>query len=57
MNLFYSPFHTFVHKALVMAHQCGHWEQLKCVATFPFKNALGEDQFGLVTVLRRSLES
>jgi glutathione S-transferase len=45
VKLFYSPFYTFVHKVLVMAHQCGHWEQLKCVATFPFKNTLGEDQF------------
>ncbi len=24
MKLFYSPFHTFVHKVLVTAHECGH---------------------------------
>jgi glutathione S-transferase len=45
MKLFYSPFHTFVHKVLVTAHECGHWERLERVPTFPFKNASGEDQF------------
>ena len=44
MKLFYSPFHTFVHKVLVTAHECGHWDDLDRVATFPFKNLLGEDQ-------------
>lgn len=44
MKLFYSPFHTFVHKVLVTAHECGHWGRLERVATFPFKNAEGEDQ-------------
>lgn len=43
MMLFYSPFHTFVHKVLVTAHECGHWEQLERIATFPFKNNEGED--------------
>ena len=43
MKLFYSPFHTFVHKVLVTAHECGHWDQLERVATFPFKNNQGED--------------
>ncbi len=43
MKLFYSPFHTFVHKVLVTAHECGHWERLTRVATFPFKNNQGED--------------
>jgi len=41
--LFYSPFHTFVHKVLVTAHECGHWDQLERIATFPFKNNEGED--------------
>ena len=36
MKLFYSPFHTFVHKVLVTAHECGHWDQLERIATFPF---------------------
>ncbi len=43
MKLFYSPFHTFVHKVLVTAHECGHWDRLERVATFPFKNNQGED--------------
>ena len=43
MKLFYSPFHTFVHKVLVTAHECGHWDQLEFIATFPFKNNQGED--------------
>ena len=44
MQLFYSPFHTFVHKVLVTAHECGHWGDLERIATFPFKNLNGEDQ-------------
>lgn len=44
MILFYSPFHTFVHKVLVTAHECGHWDRLERVPTFPFKNGAGEDQ-------------
>ena len=43
MKLFYSPFHTFVHKVLVTAHECGHWDHLERIATFPFKNNMGED--------------
>lgn len=43
MKLFYSPFHSFVHKVLVTAHECGHWDHLQRVATFPFKNNQGED--------------
>jgi len=37
------PFHTFVHKVLVTAHECGHWDKLERAATFPFKNNAGED--------------
>lgn len=44
MKLFYSPFHTFVHKVLVTAHECGHWDDIDRVPTFPFKNLEGEDQ-------------
>lgn len=44
MKLFYSPFHTFIHKVLVTAHECGLWDDLERVATFPFKNLAGEDQ-------------
>ena len=33
MKLFYSPFHTFVHKVLVTAHECGHWDQLERIAS------------------------
>ena len=43
MILFYSPFHTFIHKVLVTAHECGHWDSLERIATFPFKNNEGED--------------
>ncbi|MEO9467310.1 glutathione S-transferase family protein [Parasphingorhabdus sp.] len=44
MKLFYSPFHTFVHKVLVTAHECGHWDDIDFIPTFPFKNLDGEDQ-------------
>lgn len=44
MKLFYSPFHSFVHKVLVTAHECGHWDDIDFVPTFPFKNLDGEDQ-------------
>ncbi len=44
MKLFYSPFHTFIHKVLVTAHECGHWDDIDFIPTFPFKNLDGEDQ-------------
>ena len=44
MKLFYSPFHTFVHKVLVTAHECGLWDEIDFIATSPFKNLDGEDQ-------------
>ena len=44
MKLFYSPFHTFVHKVLVIAHEAGLWDDITFVATYPFKNRDGEDQ-------------
>jgi glutathione S-transferase len=42
MKLFYSPFHGFIHKVLVCAHETGHWDALTRVATFPFRNFAGE---------------
>ena len=44
MKLFYSPFHTFIHKVLVTAHEAGLWDQLEFVPTYPYKNRAGEDQ-------------
>ncbi len=44
MKLFYSPFHSFIHKILVTAHECGLWDDIDFIATFPFKNLDGEDQ-------------
>ena len=44
MRLFYSPFHTFIHKVLVTAHEAGLWDDITFVATYPFKNSEGEDQ-------------
>jgi glutathione S-transferase len=44
MKLFYSPFHTFVHKALVVAYDAGLWDAMTFVPTYPFKNRNGEDQ-------------
>ena len=44
MKLFYSPFHTFIHKVLVTAHEAGLWDDITFVPTYPFKNRDGEDQ-------------
>ena len=44
MRLFYSPFHTFIHKVLVTAHEAGLWDDIIFVGTYPFKNRDGEDQ-------------
>ncbi len=44
MYLFYSPFHSFIHKVLVTAHEAGLWDQIEFVPTYPFKNRNGEDQ-------------
>ena len=41
MRLFYSPFHSFVHKTLVVAHEAGLWETLTRVPTFPFRDLNG----------------
>lgn len=44
MRLFYSPFHTFIHKVLVATHETGFWDEMVFVGTYPFKNRDGEDQ-------------
>ncbi len=38
MKLFYSPFHDFVHKVLVVAHEADVLGELQLVPTFPFRN-------------------
>jgi len=38
MKIFYSPFHSFAHKALVTAHEAGLWDDVTLVPTFPFRN-------------------
>lgn len=42
MKLFYSPFHNFIHKVLVVAHEAGVADTLERVPTFPFRNCDGE---------------
>ncbi len=42
MRLFYSPFHRFVHKVLVVAYEAGQWDKLIRVPTFPFRNLDGD---------------
>lgn len=44
MKLFYSPFHSFIHKVLVTAHEAGLWDQIEFVPIYPYKNRDGEDQ-------------
>ena len=40
--LFYSPFHRFVHKALVAIHEAGLVDAVELVPSFPFRNVNGE---------------
>ncbi len=42
MILFYSPFHSFVHKVLVTIHETGLDGDVELVPTFPFSNTEGE---------------
>ncbi len=44
MKLFYSPFHSFVHKSLVALHEAGLWDAVEFVPTYPFRNRSGELQ-------------
>jgi len=46
MKLFYSPFHGFIHKALVVIHEAGLTDQVIYVPTFPFRNTSGEAVYG-----------
>lgn len=42
MHLFYSPFHNFIHKTLVVAHEAGVFSRITFVPTYPYRNAKGE---------------
>ena len=41
MKLFYSPFHDFVHKVLVVAYEAGLQNDIQPIATFPFRDLDG----------------
>jgi len=43
MKLFYSPFHGFIHKSLVVIEEKGLTDQVTLVPTFPFRNPQGDD--------------
>lgn len=47
MKLFYSPFHSFVHKSLVVIQEKGLADRVTLVPTFPFRNTQMEDCRGL----------
>lgn len=38
MKLFYSPIHGFIHKALVVAHEAGVWDQIEFVPIYPMRD-------------------
>lgn len=42
MRLFYSPFHDFIHKVLVVSHEAGIQNDIELVPTFPFRNLNAE---------------
>lgn len=42
MKLFYSPFHDFVHKALVVAYEASVADDIERVPTFPFRDCAGK---------------
>lgn len=42
MRLFYSPFHDFAHKALIVIHEAGIAAQIETIPTFPFRNLNAE---------------
>lgn len=46
MKLFYSPFHIFIHKSVVVIHESGVQDRVEYVPTFPFNNTNGEDVKG-----------
>lgn len=41
MKLFYSPFHDFAHKVLVVSYECDLQQQVQTVASFPFRDLAG----------------
>jgi len=44
MKLFYSPFHTFIHKVLVTLHEAGLWDDMTFVPVYPYRNRDGVEQ-------------
>lgn len=42
VRLFYSPFHDFVHKVLVVIHEAGLTDRIETIPSFPFRNLDGE---------------
>ena len=50
VKLFYSPFHGFVHKTLVVLHECGLWDLAEFVPTYPYRNRAGEFQDGRYSI-------
>lgn len=52
MRLFYSPFHDFVHKVLVVVHEAGLADQVETIPSFPFRNLDGEWVTGQYDIAR-----
>ena len=50
MKLFYSPFHGFIHKTLVVLHESGLWDRTEFVPTYPYRNRAGEFQDGRYSI-------
>lgn len=50
MKLFYSPFHGFIHKTLVVLHECGLWDRVEFVPAYPYRNRAGEFQHGRYSI-------
>ncbi len=50
MKLFYSPFHGFIHKTLVVLHETGLWDRTEFVPTYPYRNRCGEFQGGRYSI-------
>lgn len=42
MRLFYSPFHDFAHKALIVMYEAGIADDVETIPTFPFRNLNAE---------------
>jgi len=50
VKLFYSPFHGFIHKSLVVLHEAGLWDDVHFVPTYPYRNRAGEFQHGRYSI-------